>query len=208
MGFKYVIDALDSLKEHPDLMEYIETFEAPTGFMYTPETGARKVLSDRIDALLDPRGMHSGGSWGEMMRLVQAVLAGRISRETIMEKYAEEQRRHEQWKEACRQKELLKEAMVDLSARKGELVVVSTPEVGRFYEATFKTRSSSYDAGAVHYVDVESPREYVGKYLRQEKTGGGNSADFWAVFLHDGAERRVEYDYEFKRAFYEVSEKK
>jgi hypothetical protein len=86
-----------------------------------------------------------------------------------------------------------------------ELKVVLIPVVGKYYEATFWDRKTELQNKEQHYIKSTTPREYVGQYLRAKQQGYGDSADHWAVFLLDGKEIEIEYDYMFKRAFYEVN---
>ena len=105
MSYKYIIDGLASLESHPDLIEYIKAFDGSGGFMFTAVTDpAKKQLEKRLDNILDPNGMHSGGSWGFMLRGIQAVLCGTLSRDYFIEKMAQEEeamnRFHEETQEA------------------------------------------------------------------------------------------------------------
>jgi len=84
-----IIKALDLLVEYPDLQEYIKDFNRPGGFMFAPEPD--KQLQARLDNLLDPHGCHSGGSWGCLMRGIQAVLTGVVTREQLLVRAAEEE---------------------------------------------------------------------------------------------------------------------
>lgn len=91
MSCSQILNALDALVEYPDLQEYIKNFDNPCGFMFIVETNEhRKLLKKRLDALLDPNGMHSGGSWGSMLRGVQALLTGVWKREQLLKQIAEE----------------------------------------------------------------------------------------------------------------------
>ena len=93
MSSKDIVDGLDKLIEYPDLMEYIKTFDSPLGFMFTQETEAqRKEYKNRLSDLLDSKGMHSGGTWGCMLRGIQTVLNGINTREYFVEKVVEEER--------------------------------------------------------------------------------------------------------------------
>jgi hypothetical protein len=84
--------------------------------------------------------------------------------------------------------------------KNNELKVVLMPEVGKYYESTYWDRKSMEQ----HYINISTPRQYVGQYLRRKQIGYGDGADHWAIFLLDGQEIEVIYDYDFKRAFYEV----
>jgi hypothetical protein len=85
-----------------------------------------------------------------------------------------------------------------------ELQVIRTPLEGRSYEATFWTRKEGEWPNEKYYVNCTTPRHYVGQYLRHKQEGYGDSADHWAIFLLDGQEIEIEYDYWGKRAFYAV----
>jgi hypothetical protein len=90
MSHLQILNALDVLIEYPDLMEYIKAFDSPAGFMYTKETDPQRIdYVNRLDELLDAES-HSGGSWGCMMRGIQAVLNGLITVEYLEEQSAEE----------------------------------------------------------------------------------------------------------------------
>jgi hypothetical protein len=87
-----------------------------------------------------------------------------------------------------------------------ELVVVRLPIEGKYYEATTWDRKDGHWSAEKHYTNETTKREYVGKYLRHIQQGYGDGADHWAVFLRDGKEIEIEYDYEGKLAWYEVPE--
>jgi hypothetical protein len=87
-----IIKALDVLVEYPDLQAYIRDFYGYGGFMFTQETEPHRIdCADRLEKLLDSDGMHSGGSWGSMLRGVQAILNGKWTREQVLEAAAEEE---------------------------------------------------------------------------------------------------------------------
>jgi len=85
-----------------------------------------------------------------------------------------------------------------------EIKVVRTPIEGNFYEATFWERKEGHWPNETHYIKETTPREFVGQYIRHEQQGYGDGADHWAVFILSGEEKRIEYDYNGKRAWYEV----
>jgi hypothetical protein len=80
------INAIYLLKngEHQDVMDYIKNFNGNGGFMYNNDAEYHAV-SAKADALLDANGMHSGGSWGCMLRTIQAVLNGETTVEELRE---------------------------------------------------------------------------------------------------------------------------
>lgn len=85
-----------------------------------------------------------------------------------------------------------------------EIFVVRSPVVGKYYEATFWDRREGHWDNEKHYSKATTKREYAGQYLRTRSEGYGDGADHWAIFLRDGKEIEIEYDYDGKRAFYEV----
>jgi hypothetical protein len=97
MSYNCILKALDTLVEYPDLMDYIKHFNGPHGFMYTDTQGC--AYGTRLEEVLDPHGCHSGGSWGCLLRGVQAVLNGTLTRETIIAQIATEDRKRAEWYE-------------------------------------------------------------------------------------------------------------
>ncbi len=89
-------------------------------------------------------------------------------------------------------------------AQKKEIVVLRTPIEGKYYDATFWTRREGDWPNEKHYTKETNPREFAGKYLRHKQEGWGDGGDHWAIFLRDGKEIEIEYDYDGKRAWYEV----
>jgi len=85
-----------------------------------------------------------------------------------------------------------------------EIFVVRSPVVGKYYEATFWDRKEGHWSNEKHYSEATTKREYAGQYLRTRSEGYGDGADHWGIFLRDGKEIEIEYDYDGKRAFYEV----
>ena len=105
MTLRQVLSALDVLQEHPDLTKYIKHFYGNHGFMYTVETDPElSRLSKKLDKTLDD-GSHSGASWGFMMRTVQGVLNGVITKEQILRQIEEEDRIYAEWREEMRQQD-------------------------------------------------------------------------------------------------------
>ena len=100
-----------------------------------------------------------------------------------------------------------KPVVVKQNCNKKELAVVRTPLEGKYYEATFWQRREGHWSAEKHYTKETTPREYVGKYLRHKQQGYGDGADHWAIFLRDGKEIEIEYDYDGKRAWYEVEKR-
>ena len=105
MTLRQVLSALDVLQEHPDLTKYIKHFYGNGGFMYTVETHPELLrLSKKLDKTLDD-GSHSGASWGFMMRTVQGVLNGVITKEQILKQIEEEDRICAAWREEMRRQD-------------------------------------------------------------------------------------------------------
>ena len=97
-----------------------------------------------------------------------------------------------------------KQAQVKQAQVNKEIYVVRSPVANKYYEATFWTRRVGNWPNEQHYTSIDTPREYVGKYIKHKQCGYGDSADHWAICLKDGKEHEVEFDYDGKRAFYEV----
>ena len=101
MSYYSILQALDILVEYPDLQAYIKEFDAPRGFMFTCETDPQRIAYEKqLEQLLDSNGMHSGGSWGCLMRSLQAVYTGAVTREQVEEKVAAEKKRIQEWEAA------------------------------------------------------------------------------------------------------------
>lgn len=101
MSYASIIKALDVLVEYPDLQEYIKDFNGEGGFMFTREIDQHRInCAARLEALLDADGNHSGGSWGSLLRSIQTVLTGHVTRDQILEKIDEEERRRKEWEAA------------------------------------------------------------------------------------------------------------
>ena len=90
-GLNCVISGLDMLQDYPTIKEYIKNFDGAGGFMYTTNTDPHynAELEKQMSDILDARGMHSGCSWGCMLRGIQAVLNGNVTLESIEEKIFE-----------------------------------------------------------------------------------------------------------------------
>jgi hypothetical protein len=106
MTLQQVISGLEILQEYPELTEYIKSFNGNAGFMFTVETEPDRIrLSKQMEKVLDSDGMHSGGSWGYMMRTIQRVLIGNITKEQVLEQAEIEKRNIQEWREAMRKKD-------------------------------------------------------------------------------------------------------
>jgi len=101
MSYASIINALDVLVEYPELQAYIKNFDAPRGFMFTCETDPHRIAYEKqLEQLLDSNGMHSGGSWGCLMRSLQAVYTGAVTREEVEKQVAAEKRRIQEYEAA------------------------------------------------------------------------------------------------------------
>ena len=122
MSYRYIVDGLASLESHPDLMEYVKSFNGSGGFMFTVVTDpAKKQLEKRLEDILNSNGMHSGGSWGFMLRGIQAVLCGTYTRDYFIEKMAQEEedlkRFHEELNKRDAEREAAKKAQSNAAAQ-------------------------------------------------------------------------------------------
>lgn len=90
-GLHYVISGLDVLQYYPDIKEYIKNFDGDGGFTYTTNTDPHynAEIEKQMLSILNSAGVHSGYSWGCMLRGIQAVLKGSLTRESIEEQIVE-----------------------------------------------------------------------------------------------------------------------
>ena len=111
-GLNYVISGLDLLEDYPHIKEYIKNFDGAGGFMYTTNTDTHynADIEKQMSDILDADGIHSGSSWGCMMRGIQAVLNGTYTRQCIEQKIIEQQNYYNEY---MRQLELEKNKMKD-----------------------------------------------------------------------------------------------
>lgn len=83
------LNALKIIEEQENsiaLIDYIKKYNLDGGFMFGRNIDHDKqLLSKQLDDLLDDRGIHSGASWGNMMRTIQGVYNGIYTREQLME---------------------------------------------------------------------------------------------------------------------------
>ena len=96
MSSKQTLEALDILAAHPDIQEYIKSFDDPRDFMNSETEPLRKILEKRLGDLLDPHGMYPCYLWVLLLRNVQAGLKGSITREYILDQIAEEKRKRDE----------------------------------------------------------------------------------------------------------------
>ena len=78
-----------------------------------------------------------------------------------------------------------------------------SPEEGKCYEHIEATRSQYIRGGNRRYFSTNQPR-YVGKFIREERSGYGDGGQVWAIFNDNGTENRVEYSYEGNTCFIEA----
>jgi hypothetical protein len=98
-SYELPINALRILREgeHEDVMHYIKTFHGEGGFIYGEETDPYRIaMKEKMQQLLDDGG-HSGGSWGFMLRLVQAVLKGTYTFQDLLDSKEKEDERYQLW---------------------------------------------------------------------------------------------------------------
>jgi hypothetical protein len=82
---KTVLEALEKLSAYPKLSEYVKTFDEEYGFMFTVETNPTRIgYQKQLQMLLNPNDMHSGSSWGALLRGVQAVMNGNLSVDKLL----------------------------------------------------------------------------------------------------------------------------
>lgn len=83
--------------EHQDVMYYIKNFNGENGFMFNNDNNYADVRQKTED-LLDSNHGHSGGSWGCMLRTIQAVLNNKITIEQLIEEDRISNERYLEWK--------------------------------------------------------------------------------------------------------------
>ena len=99
MSNSQAIDAIYLLRrgEHQDVMNYIKNFNGNNGFMFNNDKNYADVRQKTED-LLDSNHGHSGGSWGCMLRTIQAVLNNKITLEQLIEEDRISNERYLEWK--------------------------------------------------------------------------------------------------------------
>jgi hypothetical protein len=100
------------LQDYPNIKEYIKNFDGAGGFMYTTDIDPHynAELEKQMSDILDARGTHSGSSWGCMLRGIQSVLKGTLTRESIEEQIFEYEKKYNEF---MRQLDLKKNKMND-----------------------------------------------------------------------------------------------
>lgn len=95
-GLNCVISGLDMLQDFPDIKEYIKNFDGACGFMYTTNADPHynAELEKQMSDILNARGIHTGCSWGCMLRGIQSVLKGTVTRESIEEQIVEYEKKN------------------------------------------------------------------------------------------------------------------
>lgn len=96
MSSKQILEALNILAAHPDIQEYIKSFDDPQDFMKTETEPLRKNLEKRLADLLDPHGMYPCYLWVSLLSNVQAVLKGVMTHEDILNQIAEEKLKNDE----------------------------------------------------------------------------------------------------------------
>ena len=104
MSISQAIEAIYLLRrgEHQDVINYIKKFNGSGGFMFNNDADYADVRQKTED-LLDSNHGHSGGSWGCMLRTIQAVLNEVITVEQLIE---EDRISHEKYLAWKREQEL------------------------------------------------------------------------------------------------------
>ena len=99
MSNSQAIEAIYLLRrgEHQDVMNYIKNFNGNNGFMFNNDKNYADVRQKTED-LLDSNSGHSGGSWGCMLRTIQAVLNNKITLEQLIEEDRISNERYLEWK--------------------------------------------------------------------------------------------------------------
>jgi hypothetical protein len=120
MSLKQMLEALDILSAHPDIQEYIKSFDDPQDFMKSETEPLRKILEKRLGDLLDPHGMYPCYLWVLLLSNVQAILKGVITREYILDQIAEEKRKRDEsdWEEHY----------LEVNRRRQEMATAARPE--------------------------------------------------------------------------------
>ena len=88
-----ILNALDALCAHTDLQEYIKSFNDPQDFMNSESEPLREILENRLSDLLDPHEMYPCYLWVLLLRNVQAVLNGAITRDYILDQIVKEKQK-------------------------------------------------------------------------------------------------------------------
>jgi hypothetical protein len=113
-GLHYIISGLNMLEDYPNIKEYIKNFDGAGGFMYTtnidPQYNAE--IEKQMSDILDANGTHSGCSWGCMLRGIQSVLKGSVTREFIEEKIVTYEI---EYNEYMRERELKREQQIKIA---------------------------------------------------------------------------------------------
>jgi predicted metallopeptidase len=80
---------VDRLYSHPDIVEYIKSFKGDPGFMHVKETKPERIsLQEKMSVVLDEN-RHSGSSWGWALRIIQDIVNGVKTKQTILDAIAD-----------------------------------------------------------------------------------------------------------------------
>ena len=105
------LNGLDKLQgdKYKHIREYIKTFNDYHGFMFSIETSKERIATEsQMNELLDD-GSHSGLSFSWMMRIIQSVLSGDDTRESLIKQIEEEETRIEEIEKSREEEKRLKE---------------------------------------------------------------------------------------------------
>jgi len=80
-----------------------------------------------------------------------------------------------------------------------------TPEKGKYYETAIYTRKVGRWPNEKYY--TTKPLRYVGEFIKHHQTGYGDGAQHWDIYMNNGKEERVDYEYEGTTCFREVSKR-
>lgn len=88
-NYQNILKDLDRLYSNPDVVEYIKTFNGDPGFMHVKETKPQRImLQNKMSVVLDEN-RHSGSSWGWALRIIQDVVNGVKTRQSILDAIAD-----------------------------------------------------------------------------------------------------------------------
>ena len=88
-NYQEILKDLDRLYPNPDIIEYIKTFNGDPGFMRVKETNPERIsLQKKMSEVLNEK-RHSGSSWGWALRIIQDVVNGVKTKQTILDAIAD-----------------------------------------------------------------------------------------------------------------------
>jgi len=141
------LNGLDKLQgdDYKHIVEYIKTFDNHHGFMFTIETSKERIATQsQMNKLLDD-GSHSGSSFGCMMRIIQLVLSGYDTRESLIKQIETEETRQEELEIAMKEKEVKRQEELEIAMKE--------KEVKRQEELEIAMKEKEKEENAI-YVDV------------------------------------------------------